>query len=48
MKNHVPFFIEPLETRIAPAGLLTFIDVDGDEAFIQTSQGSDANLWVRI
>jgi hypothetical protein len=36
--------IEPLETRIAPAAVFTFTDVDGDLVKITTSLGSNADL----
>lgn len=36
--------IESLESRIAPAATLTFMDVDGDLATISTSKGSNADL----
>jgi hypothetical protein len=36
--------IEPLETRIAPAAVFTYADVDGDFVTIRTSLGTDAQL----
>jgi hypothetical protein len=36
--------IEPLETRIAPAAVFTFTDVDGDRVTITTSKGTNADL----
>ena len=36
--------IEPLETRIAPAAVFTFTDVDGDLVTIKTSKGTNADL----
>jgi hypothetical protein len=39
-----PSFIEPLETRIAPAAVLTFTDVDGDIVTITSSKGTLADL----
>lgn len=36
--------IESLETRIAPAGIFTFQDVDGDAVTIKTSKGTNAQL----
>lgn len=36
--------IEPLESRIAPAAIYTFTDVDGDKVTIKTSLGSNAEL----
>ena len=38
------FFIEPLEARIAPAAIFTYIDVDGDLVTIKTSKGTDTQL----
>ncbi|HEX8297415.1 MAG TPA: hypothetical protein VF593_14010 [Chthoniobacteraceae bacterium] len=35
---------EPLEARIAPAGVFTYTDLDGDLVTIKTSQGSNADL----
>jgi hypothetical protein len=40
--------LEPLETRIAPAGILTFTDVDGDVVTIKTSKGTDAQLAAAV
>ena len=31
--------IEPLESRIAPASTFSFVDVDGDEVTITSTQG---------
>ncbi len=36
--------IEPLESRIAPAAVFKFIDVDGDAVTIATSKGTNADL----
>lgn len=36
--------IEPLETRIAPAGIFTYIDVDGDKVTIKTTKGDNDAL----
>src|SRR5688572_12817227 len=36
--------IEALETRIAPAAVFTFTDVDGDLVTIKTSKGTNAEL----
>ncbi|MGB8170755.1 MAG: hypothetical protein WCF18_24840 [Chthoniobacteraceae bacterium] len=36
--------IEPLEARIAPAAVFTYIDVDGDIVTIKTSKGTDTQL----
>ena len=36
--------IEPLEARIAPAGVFTYIDVDGDLVTIKTSKGTNTQL----
>lgn len=36
--------IEALEARIAPAKLLTLVDVNGDLITITTSKGADADL----
>ena len=36
--------IEPLESRIAPAAVFTFTDVDGDRVTIATSKGTNAQL----
>ena len=36
--------IEPLESRIAPAALITFTDVDGDAVTISSSKGTSADL----
>lgn len=36
--------IEPLESRIAPAALFKFIDVDGDAVTLTTSKGTNADL----
>jgi hypothetical protein len=42
MKNYS--IIEPLEARIAPAAVLTLMDVDGDIVTITSSKGTDAQL----
>jgi hypothetical protein len=42
MKNYTS--VEPLETRIAPAAIFTFIDVDGDAVTVKTSKGTNADL----
>jgi hypothetical protein len=44
MHHHLRNIVEPLETRIAPAAVLTFLDVDGDQVTIKTSKGTDAQL----
>jgi hypothetical protein len=36
--------IEPLEIRIAPAAVMAFIDVDGDQITIRTSKGTTPEL----
>ncbi len=36
--------IEPLEARIAPAAVFTYIDVDGDLVTIKTSKGTNVQL----
>lgn len=36
--------IEPLETRIAPAGVFIFTDMDGDTVTVKTSKGTNADL----
>src|SRR4051812_14417940 len=36
--------LEALEPRIAPAAILTFLDVDGDTITIKTSKGTNADL----
>lgn len=36
--------IEPLEPRIAPAGIMTLTDVDGDLITIKTSKGTSSDL----
>ena len=36
--------IEPLETRIAPAAVFTYIDADGDDVTLKTSKGTLADL----
>lgn len=40
--------IETLESRIAPAAVFTFTDVDGDLVTIKTSKGTDAQLSATI
>ncbi len=45
---YLPASIEPLETRIAPAGLVTLIDVDGDIITVATSLGTSALLTSAI
>jgi hypothetical protein len=42
MKNHA--IVEALESRIAPAAVFTFTDVDGDAVTVKTSKGSNADL----
>jgi len=39
-----PSLIEVLETRIAPAAVFTFTDVDGDLVTLKTSKGTNADL----
>jgi hypothetical protein len=41
MKTHS---IEPLESRVAPAAIVTFTDVDGDLVTVKTSKGSEILL----
>jgi hypothetical protein len=41
--KHIPS-IEPLEARIAPAAVLTLMDIDGDIVTITSSKGTDAQL----
>lgn len=48
MKNHSFSAVEPLEPRIAPAAVLTFIDVDGDVVKITSSKGSKAALEAAV
>lgn len=36
--------IEPLEARIAPAGVFTFVDTDGDAVTVSSSRGTNADL----
>ncbi len=43
MKTRAPS-VEPLESRIAPAAVFTYTDVDGDKVTIATSKGSNAEL----
>jgi len=43
-----PSSIEVLETRIAPAKLLTLVDVDGDLITITTTKGTDADLLAAV
>jgi hypothetical protein len=40
--------VEPLESRVAPAGVFTFTDVDGDLVTIKSSEGTDADLAFAI
>jgi hypothetical protein len=40
--------IEPLESRIAPAAIFKFTDVDGDAVTIATSKGTNADLAVVV
>ena len=49
MKNppssHQPdLFLEALEDRIAPAGLVSFTDSDGDVVQVKTSKGTNSDL----
>jgi hypothetical protein len=45
MRSNVrPAAVELLESRIAPAAVFTFSDVDGDFVTIKTSRGTDAEL----
>ena len=37
-------FIEPLESRIAPAAVLTYTDLDGDKVTVTSSAGTNAEL----
>ena len=39
-----PSAIEPLESRVAPAAVFTFTDVDGDLVTVKTSKGTNAQL----
>jgi len=41
-------FIEPLETRIAPAAVFTFTDVDGDAVKITSSLGTNTDLAAAV
>ncbi len=43
-----PHSIEPLETRIAPAAVFTFTDVDGDLVKITTTLGTNAELAAAV
>jgi hypothetical protein len=36
--------IEPLESRIAPAAIVSFTETDGDKITVQTSKGTQAQL----
>ena len=40
-------YVELLESRIAPAAIYHFTDVDGDLVTIKTSKGTDAQLAAR-
>jgi hypothetical protein len=40
--------IEPLESRIAPAAVFTFTDVDGDTVTVKTSKGTNVDLVAAI
>ena len=40
--------IEPLEARIAPAGVFTYTDFDGDLVTVKTTKGSNAELAAAI
>lgn len=41
-------FIEPLESRIAPAALVTITDLDGDTVAVKTSKGTVAQLTAAL
>lgn len=43
-----PSSIEPLESRIAPAGVFLATDIDGDAVTIKTSRGTNAQLAAAI
>src|SRR5450432_2475492 len=36
--------IEPLEARIAPAAIYSFLDVDGDKVTIKSSKGNNSDF----
>lgn len=44
----IAHFIEPLESRIAPAAVFTYTDVDGDLVTVKTSKGTNAGLAARL
>ena len=44
MKKPDRSLIETLESRIAPAGVFTYIDVDGDIVTVKTSKGTNQDL----
>ena len=39
-----PLLLEHLEPRIAPAGMVIFTDIDGDQVTVKSSKGDDAQL----
>jgi len=41
-------FLEALEDRIAPAGLVSFTDVDGDTVQVKSSKGTNADLQAAL
>lgn len=43
-RSHSTTSFELLESRIAPAAVFTFTDVDGDQVTIKTSRGTNADL----
>ena len=44
MRQHLVTRLEPLESRLALAGVFTFLDVDGDVATVRSTQGTDIDL----
>ena len=46
IKPGMPPLIEPLESRIAPAAVAMFTDVDGDMVKITASKGMSADLQI--
>lgn len=41
-------YVEILESRIAPAAMVTFTDVDGDTVLVKTSKGTNADLLAAL